>query len=131
MKRVVLLKYYLLMITLFASVLCMAQVNAEKIISYKKVIRGIEGKTTNAMFDVHVYNDNIIRVRVTKNKTFNTVNYPLENQATPSFYTDVKDNGNTIEISTVVITAIIEKTPSMQKTTLCFSEICERSHRAI
>ncbi|MBS1574592.1 MAG: DUF4968 domain-containing protein [Bacteroidetes bacterium] len=118
MKRVVLLKYYLLMIALFASALCMAQVNAGKIISYKKVIRGIEGKTTNAMFDVHVYNDNIIRVRVTKSKTFNSVNYLLENQAIPSFYTDVKDNGNTIEISTVVITAIIEKTPSVQKTTL-------------
>ncbi|MBI1781081.1 MAG: DUF4968 domain-containing protein [Sphingobacteriales bacterium] len=116
MKRVLLLKYYLLIIALFASAVCMAQVNAGKIISYKKVIGGIEGKTTNALFDVHAYNDNIIRIRITKNKAFNTVNYALESEAIPSFNTIVTDKGNSIEIGTAAITVIIEKSPSLHIT---------------
>lgn len=34
-----------------------AQTNAGTILSYKKINVGIEGKTINCIFDVHVYND--------------------------------------------------------------------------
>lgn len=95
---------------------CPAQLNAGKIISYKKVIGGVEGKTTNAMFDVHAYNDNIIRVRITKNKTFNTVNYALENETIPSFNAGVIDKENSIELNTAAITVVIEKKPSLRIT---------------
>lgn len=112
------MKRFILITSIFitATLDCPAQPNAGKIISYKKVIGGVEGKTTNAMFDVHAYSDNIIRVRITKNKTFNKVNYALENEAIPSFNASVADKENSIEISTAAITAIIEKNPSLHIT---------------
>jgi hypothetical protein len=44
--------------------------NAGNIISYKKIPGGIEGKTANGIFDVHVYNDNIVRVEFHRKKVF-------------------------------------------------------------
>ena len=59
--------------------------NAGNTISYKKIGGGIEGKTSNAIFNVHVYNDNIIRVRVSKEKTFRNFSYALADNNIPSF----------------------------------------------
>jgi len=59
--------------------------NAGSLISYKKITGGIEGKTGNAIFDVHVYNDNIIRVRISKGKTFRNFSYALASNDIPSF----------------------------------------------
>ena len=49
----------LLMTTLLVvSTVCIGQVkNIGKIVSYKKVSGGIEGKTSTAIFDVHAYSD--------------------------------------------------------------------------
>lgn len=108
------MKYCLLIMTVLAAAFSKAQVNAGKIITYKKVAGGIGGRTANAIFDVHVYNDNIVRVRITKNKVFNTVNYALASETLPSFNAVIADKGDKIEISTAAITVIVDKTPSLR-----------------
>src|SRR6478672_4901199 len=96
----------------FLTVNCFAQFTVGKIISYKKVVAGIEGKTDNAIFDVHAYNDNIIRIRVSKNKTLDNFSYALVDTATPSFNNvTIEEKGNMIALSTKMIVAEIEKEP--------------------
>ncbi len=89
-----------------------AQLTVGKIISYKKVASGIEGKATNAIFDVHAYNDNIIRVRVSQNKNIDNFSYALVSNDMPLFNDiSIEDKGNEIILSTKAITAVIEKAP--------------------
>src|SRR5690242_5308904 len=96
----------------FLATNCFAQSTAGRIASYKKVSSGIEGKTTNGVFDVHVYNDNIIRVRVSKNKSISNFSYALVDTLRPSFNNlIVEDNGNNIILSTKMIIAEITKQP--------------------
>jgi alpha-glucosidase len=98
--------------TFFLTSTCFSQVIAGKIVSYKKITSGIEGRLTNAIFDVHVYNDNIIRVRVSKNKTLNNFSYALVDTTLPSFNDiTVEDKGNIISLSTKMIVAEIQKQP--------------------
>lgn len=88
--------------------------NIGKIISYQKIPGGIQGKTSNGIFDIHAYNDNIIRVRISKNKTLSNFSYVLVNTKIPSFSASIVDEGKTIKISTNVIDAIVEKEPSLR-----------------
>ncbi|HVM87309.1 MAG TPA: glycoside hydrolase family 31 protein [Puia sp.] len=82
------------------------------ITSYKKLNGGIEGKTAMVIFDVHVYNENIIRIRATKNKSFNTVNYALADNNIPPFNAaKINDDGNSIRITTNNISCIVQKNP--------------------
>lgn len=89
-------------------------VNAGKIVSYKKISNGIEGKTANAIFAVHAYSDNTIRVRITRNSSFNTVCYALKDNTFPAYSASVTDKGNTIEIATPAMTAVVEKQPVLR-----------------
>lgn len=84
-----------------------------KIISYKKNASGIEGKTVLASFDILVYNKNIIRIRVSKNKATKNFSYALETNELPAFtdYT-LNDNAKALEISTGIVKVIIEKEPA-------------------
>ena len=110
-------KYYLLCFILMAMAVCSAaQVkNIGKIISYKKVAGGIEGKTTTAIFDIHAYSDNTIRVRVSKNRSFNNFSYALTDNEFPAFKnSSIDDKGKTIVLSTNTIDVEIEKTPSFR-----------------
>src|SRR6516225_6048391 len=87
--------------------------NAGAIISYKKITGGIEGKTTNCIFDIHVYNDNIIRIRVSRENTFRNFSYALTDNTIPSFINiTVAEKGNSIFISTNAIDAEIQRSPS-------------------
>ena len=91
---------------------CFLQSTVGKIISYKKIISGIEGKTSNAIFDVHAYSDNIIRVRISKNKTLNDFSYALVDTTIPSFNDiTIEDKGNNILLSTKMIIAEIQRHP--------------------
>jgi alpha-glucosidase len=94
--------------------ICFSQVkNIGKIISYKKITGGIEGKTTAAIFAVHAYNDNIIRVSVSKEKAFRNFSYALTDNAIPGFKdVDISESGNVIFLSTNAINVEIEKQPS-------------------
>jgi alpha-glucosidase len=89
--------------------------NIGKIISYKKVVGGIEGKTAAAIFDIHAYSNNTIRVRVSKNKSFNNFSYALTDNQMPSFRDlAVEDKGSSILLSTAAINVEIEKEPSFR-----------------
>lgn len=95
--------------------LCCQVKNIGKIISYKKVVGGIEGKTATAIFDIHAYSDNTIRVRVSKNKSFNNFSYALTSNQLPAFKNNSIDgNGKTILLSTNAIDVEIEKIPSFR-----------------
>lgn len=108
MKRIA-LSLFIIVCFLRAAV---AQTTVGKIISYKKITSGIEGKTANAVFDVHIYNAHIIRVRISKNKRLTNFSYALADTTIPSF-TDfsITDKGNTIMLSTNAIDAEINKQP--------------------
>lgn len=95
---------------LFQCLATSAQIkNAGSISSYKKITGGIEGKTGNTIFNVHVYNDNIIRVRVSKEKTFRNFSYALADNNIPSFNNaSITEKDNSINISTNTISAEIK-----------------------
>lgn len=89
-----------------------AQTSVGKIVSYKKIASGIEGKTANAIFDIHAYNENIIRVRISKNKSLSNFSYALADTTIPLFSNvSIEDKGNTIILSTNAIVAEISKQP--------------------
>lgn len=89
--------------------------NIGRIISYKKVTGGIEGKTATAIFDVHAYSDNIIRVRVSKNKAFVDFSYALVDNKIPSFKDLViTDDDNSISLATNAVRVQIEKSPAFR-----------------
>jgi alpha-glucosidase len=110
-------KYYLLSCIFIAvSVGCAAQIkNIGKIISYKKRTGGIEGKTATAIFDIHAYNDNTIRVRVSKEKVFSDFSYALVDNIIPAFNSiSITEKANSIFLSTNAINIEIEKQPSFR-----------------
>jgi alpha-glucosidase len=114
-----LFKYIFLFIVSFeATSPLLAQVqDAGKVISFTQTSNGIKGKTATAQFDVIVYNDNIIRFRITKEKTFNTVHYALANDQMPSFRNfKISSFNNTIIISTAAMLMELEKEPNLRVT---------------
>lgn len=107
-------KFLFLFIVALLTINCFAQLNAGKIISYKKIRGSIEGKTTNCIFDVHVYSDNIIRVRISKEKAFRNFSYALVSNDMPSFNdVTITEKDNSIFISTNAINAEIQKSPAL------------------
>lgn len=91
--------------------------SVRKVISYKKTASGIEGKTASGIFDVQVYSDNIIRVRISKEKSFVDFSYALDNAALPIFNTaDIQAKGKLITISTKAIVAEVETGPGLRIT---------------
>ena len=96
----------------FLTANCFAQSTIGKTTSYKKIASGIEGKTANAIFDVHAYSDNIIRVRVSKNKSISNFSYALADTTLPSFHgITIEDSDSIIILSTKMIDAEISKQP--------------------
>jgi len=101
-----------------------AQVNnIGKITSYKKVNGGIDGTTATAIFDIHAYNDNTVRVRVAdlpadRNTaaSFSNFSYALLSNDIPSVNVSVTEKGNTIFLATSSLNVEIEKQPSFRVT---------------
>ncbi len=89
--------------------------NIGPIISYKKISGGIQAKTATAIVGVHAYSDNIIRVRVSKNKSFSNFSYALTDNAIPSFNNvSIEEKGASILLSTNAIDVTIERQPSFR-----------------
>ncbi len=88
--------------------------NAGRLLSYKKTTGGIEGRTTNAIFNIRAYNANTIRVRVSKNKQLNNFSYALLSNQIPPYKADITDNGNSIQIITDSLIVVIEKQPVLR-----------------
>lgn len=102
----------LIFVFLFFAVSISAQTTAGKIISYKKLEAGIEGRTSNAIFDVHAYSNHVVRIRVSKNKRISNFSYALVDTTFPSFnQVTIEDKGNRILLSTNAIVAEITKQP--------------------
>jgi len=106
---------------LFCSIICSiasAQIqSAGKVISYKKIPGGIEGKTATAIFDVRIYNDNIIRVRVSQHKALNNFSYALQDTSIPSFANvAIQTAGKTITLVTAAVITEIETEPHLRFT---------------
>jgi len=95
-----------------------AQVNSVgKIVSYTKIPGGITGRLAGAIFEVRAWSPNIIRVRVSRRKSFDDFSYALI-QPDPS--TQVKvgivEKDDRILLSTTSLHAEIEKTPDFRVT---------------
>ncbi len=85
------------------------------IISWKKTVSGISGKTATAIFKVQAYAENTIRVTVSKNKTFSELTYALKENTIPTINSGTTvEKGNSIFFSTAAIDLEIEKSPSFR-----------------
>lgn len=86
-----------------------------KITNWKKQADGIEGKAERAYFSIKVYNQHIIRVRVSKNAPMRDFSYLLSPGLRPAA-TDfsIVETENTILISTACMVAEIEKLPAFR-----------------
>lgn len=83
-----------------------------KIVTWQKTATGLEGRTERAFFSIQVYNPNIIRVRVSQQKTMRDFSYLLDQDCKPqktgfSF----AESGNRLVLSTDSLIAEIEKSP--------------------
>jgi len=88
-----------------------------KVTDWKKIPGGIQGKTERAIFDVRVYNDNVIRVRVSQHKALSNFSYSLQDTAIPVFTTvQYQTTATTITLVTNAIIAEIETTPNLRVT---------------
>lgn len=88
-----------------------AQISAGKILTYKKNSSGISGTTSNGFFEITAYSQHIIRVRFTTKKEFEPLPYAL--LASLQVYDKVKltEQGNSIQLSTGLINAVIDRQP--------------------
>ena len=103
--------YILAGIFLFIPPLTAQLRTADAITSYRKIPGGIEGKTRFTRFEIKAWSANTIRVRITKEKTFNSVQYALAAD-TGSFYPAVVNNKDKqIEIVTPALTCVVEQSP--------------------
>jgi alpha-glucosidase len=111
-------KRFLLLAALlvWSHIICNAQVkNVGRVMTYNKITGGIEGKTATAIFDIHAYSDNTIRVRVSKNKSLNNFSYALTTNQIPSFNNIlVEEKENSIFLSTNAIIVQVEKSPAFR-----------------
>lgn len=86
------------------------------IIDWKHTISGLEGRTVNAWFRIQVYNDHVIRVRVSLDQDMNDFSYVLvdqENQELTEF--SLKTMGShSLLLETDAIDIEIEKTPAFR-----------------
>ena len=107
-------KFWLFFGILFCQSLHAQVKNVGPVLSYQKTNAGIEGKTSSAIFEVRAYNDNTIRVRVSRKHSFDNFSYALVSTEFPVFNSNVIDKGKTIEIATKDITVVVEKVPAFR-----------------
>lgn len=84
---------------------------ADAITSYRKIPGGIEGKTRFSRFEIKAWSANTIRVRITKEKTFNPVQYALAADTGAFYPAVVNSREKQIEIVTPALTCVVEQSP--------------------
>ena len=103
--------YILAGIFLFIQPLTAQLRTVDAVTSYRKIPGGIEGKTRFTRFEIKAWSANTIRVRITKEKTFNPVQYALAAD-TGSFYPAVVNSKDKqLEIVTPALTCVVEQSP--------------------
>ena len=116
-KLLTLRRYWAILLLLLLMVLIpnsnVAQINnAGPVISYQKTEGGITGKTSNTIFEIRAYSDQIIRVRLSRKGRLNDFSYALADTIIPVFKgVNIKDEKNNITISTHSVTVTVEKKP--------------------
>jgi alpha-glucosidase len=112
------LHFFLILCFILTVNLLSAQVtNIGKVVSWEKTATGIEGKTPTAFFRIQVYNENVIRVRVSLSKTMDDFSYVLVDQAAKgSTDLNVTENAAYIQVKTAAIDVQIEKQPAFRVT---------------
>lgn len=109
--------FLLVLILYFSSFILLAQTkNVGRIVSYSKTENGIEGKTTLSYFHIFAYNDNTVRVRISKDEVTDNFSYVLTNNAMPNFKAKVNEESNFIILSTNTVDVFIEKEPALRVT---------------
>ena len=88
-----------------------AQISAGKVISYKKNRSGITGTTSNGIFEITAYSQQIIRVRFTTKKEFRPLPYALVASLQGPDQVTLAEQSNTIQVSTGMINAVVDKQP--------------------
>ncbi|HMR82924.1 MAG TPA: glycoside hydrolase family 31 protein [Niabella sp.] len=89
--------------------------NTGKIISYERLSSGISGNTEMTLFEVRAVSNNIIRVRVSKEKVLSDFSYVLTAKETPVNVT-VEEKDDVIYMATRDILVEVEKRPSFRVT---------------
>lgn len=103
----------LLLLAFAASTIGYAQINTVGAVTqFKKITGGIQAQTANAIIEVKAWNENTIRVNVSKNKNFRNFSYALVSNTTPVFSAvTVTEKDNAILLQTKYVHAVITKTP--------------------
>ncbi|KAK3605161.1 hypothetical protein CHS0354_000831 [Potamilus streckersoni] len=79
------------------------------VVNFEKTSVGIQGKTVNGSFAVEVWDEKIIRTRVTKREQFETQPYAVHVKPDPSVKWNFFESNTSITITTKKITAVIHK----------------------
>ena len=98
-------------ILLFSEPLVAQLRTVDAVTSFRVIPGGIEGKTRFTRFEIKAWSANTIRVRITKDKTFNPVQYALATDTGTVYPATVTLKDKLIEISTPAITCVLEKEP--------------------
>ena len=83
----------------------------DAVTSFRKIPGGIEGKTKFTRFEIKAWSAHTFRVRITKEKSFNPVQYALAQDTATYHQVVVSNKGNQLEISTPFITCVVEQSP--------------------
>jgi alpha-glucosidase len=81
---------------------------------WEKTGDGLSGNTENAYFQVRVYDENTIRVRVSLNKEMDEFSYVLVDEPAEELKFEISEIGNSVVLRTGVIDMEIEKSPSFR-----------------
>jgi alpha-glucosidase len=83
--------------------------------SWKKTDAGLDGKTETAFFQIRVYNDHIIRVRVSLDEEMSDFSYVLEKRlVAEEGKFEIIEIGNSVVMKTGAIEMEVEKIPSFR-----------------
>lgn len=84
------------------------------VVAWEKSTDGIVGKTTSAFFKITVWNDHIIRVRVSQHVITNDFSYVLAGEPSGETKFETNEIGNSVVLKTAAIEMEIEKTPAFR-----------------
>lgn len=110
------LQYIMLLFLSLAGIQAAAQiVNIGNVISWKKNTGGMQGKTSAGMFEIKAYSENIIRVRLSREKTFRDFLYALKDDKPAAFNgVTISEERDRMLMATSFINLEIEKAPSFR-----------------
>ncbi len=115
MSRLILITCFLVLGACLIPALLLAQTTSiGPVESWARTPVGIEGKTTSAFFRIMVYNENIIRIRVSQDVIVNDFSYVLTDEIDAPVDFTLMEEGALVRLSTEVIDMEFDKTPAFR-----------------